>query len=932
MHWLQTLKGKILTIIGFIVMALLVTELLTFIQIRKQEIQISETVETTLRFTEKDIVLVKLLKDIKLDVVQVQQWLTDISATRARKGFDDGFDEAEKYAKELRENVTKAQGLAKELGLDQLHTELGNMLANFGPFYETGKRMAQAYIDKGAKGGNKMMSEFDEVAESLGTSLDNLTALVEDFSHQSIEGLQSSMTEAKALSHTILIVVSSAVLGVTLMALIGMVLASRGFRPLKSALEVITEIANGNLDTAIETHYGGEVGLLLSATKTMQSNLKERIETDAKVAAEMARIKTALDNVSGNVMVADAQGKVIYLNKAVSTMFRNAEQALQSAVPGFGVEALMGTDLDRLYEDLARENARLSQVGSTQSAEFEVGGRTFRTVVNPVFDDNGERLGTAVEWTDRTTEVTVEYEVQDIVEYAQAGDLSQRIDLAGKSGFFEKLSQSLNALLEVSERVINDTLRVLGAMSGGDLTETISADYEGTFGQLKRDANATVVKLTEVIGKIKMGAESVSSGSQEISQGNTNLSQRTEEQAANLEETASSMEQMTATVKQNADNARQANQLASGAREQADKGGQVVGKAVSAMGEINAASKRIADIIGVIDEIAFQTNLLALNAAVEAARAGEQGRGFAVVASEVRNLAQRSATAAKEIKALIVDSVDKVEQGSQLVDQSGQTLEEIVTSVKKVSDIVAEIAAASTEQSSGIEQVNKAIMQMDDVTQQNAALVEQAAAASESMDEQARNMKGLMEFFTVDEQAVATVTRASGGGAHIDFSMARSKHLRWQSQLRRFLDGEGTLSKDQVVSHEHCELGKWLYSGGRRQYGHLQEMQQLEQVHKQLHERIRRVVDLKHAGKSEQADREFQQFEPLSQQVVSLLDAIERHVEKDTSQSTIQASSPRVEQRSANRPWTNPQSKAKPESSLRRVATGGSDGSEWEEF
>ncbi|MCP3998012.1 MAG: methyl-accepting chemotaxis protein, partial [bacterium] len=262
------------------------------------------------------------------------------------------------------------------------------------------------------------------------------------------------------------------------------------------------------------------------------------------------------------------------------------------------------------------------------------------------------------------------------------------------------------------ERVVNDTVRVFGAMAEGDMTETIDAEYQGAFGQLKRDANATTEKLTEVIGGISTASETVHTGADEISQGNANLSQRTEEQASSLEETASSMEEMTSTVKQNADNARQANQLAGGAREQAEIGGEVVGKAITAMDEINDSSKKIADIIGVIDEIAFQTNLLALNAAVEAARAGEQGRGFAVVATEVRNLAQRSATAAKEIKALIQDSATKVEGGSKLVNDSGETLKQIVTSVKKVSDIIAEIAAASNEQATGIEQVNKAIMQM----------------------------------------------------------------------------------------------------------------------------------------------------------------------------------------------------------------------------
>ncbi|HRD49557.1 MAG TPA: methyl-accepting chemotaxis protein [Candidatus Contendobacter sp.] len=287
----------------------------------------------------------------------------------------------------------------------------------------------------------------------------------------------------------------------------------------------------------------------------------------------------------------------------------------------------------------------------------------------------------------------------------------------------------------------------------GDLTVDIQATTQDEIGQLLHAMQTMATQLREIVGNVTQATTQVSSTAAEIAQGSADLAQRTEEQASALEETASSMEELTSTVKQSADNAGQANQLASTTRTQAEQGGHVVDQAITAMSAINQSSRRIADIIGVIDEIAFQTNLLALNAAVEAARAGEQGRGFVVVAGEVRKLAQRSADAAKEIKGLITDSVSKVEDGGRLVKQSGQTLGEIVTAVKKVSDIVAEMASAAREQASGIEQVNKAILQMDQTTQQNAALVEQTAAASQAMGDQAHQLQRLMGFFTLDPSA-----------------------------------------------------------------------------------------------------------------------------------------------------------------------------------
>ena len=494
----------------------------------------------------------------------------------------------------------------------------------------------------------------------------------------------------------------------------------------------------------------------------------ERAETIKREADVNRRILNALDNVTTNVMIADADRTIVYVNRSVQEMLIGAESDIRRDLPGFDARKLIGTSIDSLHKNPAHQTQMLDRMNATMRASIKVGGRSFALTVNPIVGENGTRLGAVVEWLDRTIEVATEQEVSRIVEAAGRGDFTQRISLEGKSGYFGTLAASINQLLETSSVGLGEVVRVLGALAKGDLTETISNEYHGTFGQLKADSNSTVQQLASIVSTIKNATDTINVAASEIAAGNQDLSSRTEEQAASLEETASSMEQLTSTVKQNAESARQANLLAIGASEVAVKGGSVVSHVVSTMDAINDSSKKIVEIISVIDGIAFQTNILALNAAVEAARAGEQGRGFAVVAAEVRSLAQRSAAAAKEIKTLIGDSVEKVGAGTRLVEQAGKTMNEIVTSVKRVTDIMAEITAASEEQSSGIEQVNQAITQMDEVTQQNAALVEQASAAARSMEQQATDLASTVAVFVLSHDARGTgAGDASGGSSRV---------------------------------------------------------------------------------------------------------------------------------------------------------------------
>jgi methyl-accepting chemotaxis protein len=572
----------------------------------------------------------------------------------------------------------------------------------------------------------------------------------------------------------------------------------------------------------------------------IQSSYNPMVDANGKV---FQIVKYATDVTADRMRNANYEGQLDAFNKSQAvieyaldgTILAINDNALRTL--GYSRDEVLGkhhslfvgaTERDSIEYRLFWEKLRRGEFDAGTYKRFHKDGQQLwiQASYNPIFDLNGKpykvvRFGINVTAQVRMQEAldAAILETQAVAQAAADGDLTKRINTEGKTGQIEALSTSVNALIASMMVLMNDinaavqeTQVVVQAAVDGELTERISLEGKtGPVEALSTSVNALIASMMDMVSEIKVAAQEVSTGSEEISKGNTDLSQRTEEQASSLEETASSMEEMTSTVKNNAENAGQANQLALAARQQAEKGGTVVTNAVRAMQEINASSKKIADIIGVIDEIAFQTNLLALNAAVEAARAGEQGRGFAVVATEVRNLAGRSATAAKEIKSLIQESVSKVNEGSKLVDQSGAALAEIVTSVKKVSDIVAEISAASQEQSTGIEQVNKAITQMDEVTQQNAALVEQAAAAAESLTEQARKLADSMAKFNVGGEPSAAAVRHAPRAAAPE---RRSPERAWSTSPAAKPDGRGS-----TASHKPSDAARKAAEPPRKAVG-----------------------------------------------------------------------------------------------------------------
>ncbi|MDD2863230.1 MAG: methyl-accepting chemotaxis protein [Methylococcales bacterium] len=677
---------------------------------------------------------------------QIQEWKNILlrgqdgsQFTKYSKSFDDEGDKVIKKLQELNRlmvDVPEKEFVALVDVAIKSHNDLMEKYHAALKNYQVDNPATIFTVDASVKGFDRQFTdEIEKLVEFHRAEIEKHLTEGKDISKSVVQQFQTQVAIFGFL-------VSAALLAWSILTLLSVL------KPIKNATQLIKDATEGK-EIKSNDFSKNEFGEMMRAIKAMAILNDFEMSEQRILANEMTRIKMALDEVTMPVTLSNSQREFVYTNKAGVKLWKQMEAEIAKRIPDYKFEKMYNTLLSSYLENDDDKKWFSAPEKEIRSRVINLGGRTLEVTVVSIFDEQDMYIGRATQWVDKTTELALEKQISTIVAQATTGNFHGRIETQTSQAFFKQLAQGLNLLLETCEKSYGDMANIFDALARGDLTQTITNEYSGEFENIKNNANTTVYKLTEIVDQIKDITRTVNESSKEIAGSNTDLSHRTTTQASAIEETAASMHELTAMVESNTDNANKANDFVIGASIRATKGVEVISRVVSTMEDIHESSRKVVDIISVIDGISFQTNILALNAAVEAARAGEQGRGFAVVASEVRSLAQRAAAAAGEIKNLINDSVEKIEDGSKLVVDAGHTMEDIVGSIHTVTSMIGQISVASSEQSLGISQANKAIVEMEEMTQQNATLVEQSSATADNLKNQAADLSKAVDYFKI---------------------------------------------------------------------------------------------------------------------------------------------------------------------------------------
>lgn len=654
---------------------------------------------------------------------------------------------------------------------------------------------------------------------------------------------------------------------------------------LRGTFKTALEQTNASLHSMAQTAVAEQ----RAASEKLSAQEQERL-----VASENLRIKLALESLQECVTISDDQGAFVFATPA-------AKHLMQKLAGGaFDADKHVGHKTSDLFQDPKVVERFDQAMVSGEVLDIVIAGRAIRLFAKPILNAQGHGIGRVTHWIDRTEGLESEQEITRMVEAAAVGDLSRRLSLQGKTGFFQTIANGMNQLVDTSEGAMVDVARVLEAFAAGDLTQRISRDYAGLFGKVKDNVNASAENLTRVMTEVRAAADALTGAASQVSATAQSLSQAASEQAASVEQTTSSIEVMSASITQNSDNAKVTDGMATKTNKEAMDGGSAVSQTVTAM-------KQIAAKIGIVDDIAYQTNLLALNAAIEAARAGEHGKGFAVVAAEVRKLAERSQDAAKEISELAGSSVKTAEHAGKLLD-------EIVPSIQKTSELVQEIAAASSEQSESVAQIGGAMGQLSKATQQNASASEELAATSEELSAQAEQLQQSVAFFKLGESDVpmqrqkpqlgaprapvsesrvrvpvpdnrrsAAPTSASGSSKSadldLDFDKVIGAHAQWKTKFRAAISRKEQLNAADIARDDLCELGRWIHSCDSAKSGGIGLFSALMADHKQFHRcagDVAHVINQQNYSKAEEMIAPKSKFSDASNVVIATLGRMKR--------------------------------------------------------